>query len=334
MLNPLPHASLAPTSVLSAIFPSSSPPGDVPPPYKNLLLALDVDGTLAPIVANPMDAAVPSSVLRTLAQLTTLPNVHVLIISGRSRATLSVMFGPLLHHVSVASSHGFVLSSKFGKKVVAEELLPSLNIAHAALRAWHAGAPAGVTLEDNASCISVHFRNLHSPNAERRKQVEAAVDEVVAASEGALEKRSGKEVWELRPRAQWDKGKALGWLVGKMAAASPAGAPPFVLAAGDGASASSPLAPAPAHRKQAQCALTRAGGPCAHFRSPHHHVQTLPTRTPSLFYASRGAPFVRCWWRPRSTRSRGARAARACWAVSAPPPPRTTCAARRSWLPC
>ena len=262
----LPHASLHPHSVLSILFretagcggttpPGGEGPGDSagardlagsrpgpgdsagardlagsrprPPPARSLLLALDVDGTLAPIVANPGDAAVPPSTLRTLWALAQLEGVHTLIISGRKRETLSAMLGPaLLSHVSCASSHGFVISSKFGKKVVAEELLPSLAVAHAALRAWVAGGPAGVALEDNASCLSVHYRNLHSPNAERKKQVEAAVDEVVAASEGLLEKRSGKEVWELRPRVSWDKGKALQWLVEKSAhGAAPAPRP-------------------------------------------------------------------------------------------------------------
>jgi trehalose-6-phosphatase len=168
------------------------------------------------------------------------------------------MFGPVLAQVSVASSHGFVISSRFGKKEVGAELLPALAVAHAALRAWQASAPAGVALEDNASTLSVHYRkqvtlraprptscyaptpqpyhpnqgSLHSPTAERRKLVEDAVDEVVAASEGALEKRGGKEVWELRPRAPWDKGRALAWLLGKMALANGSVAP-FVIAAGD-----------------------------------------------------------------------------------------------------
>ena len=231
----LPHASMSAhaNSVLSILFremagsitppggdgdPAGSSGGPRPLRAARLLIALDVDGTLAPIVANPGDAAVPPSTLRTLCALAQLESVHMLIISGRKRETLSSMgLGPLLQHVSCASSHGFVIGSKFGKKVVAEEMLPSLSVAFAALSAWVAGGPAGATIEDNAACLSVHYRNLHSPNAERKKQVEAAVDEVVEASGGQLQKRSGKEVWELRPKVNWDKGKALQWLVEKSA---------------------------------------------------------------------------------------------------------------------
>lgn len=109
-------------------------------------------------MADPASAVVPPPTMRTLAALASCPGVHVCIISGRSRATLQTMFGPVLAQVSVASSHGFVISSRFGKKEVGAELLPALAVAHAALRAWQASAPAGVALEDNASTLSVHYR--------------------------------------------------------------------------------------------------------------------------------------------------------------------------------
>jgi alpha,alpha-trehalase len=43
-------------------------------------------------------------------------------------------------------------------------------------------------------------------------RVEAVVDDVLAAYEG-LVKGSGKKVFELRPDLDWDKGKALLWLM-------------------------------------------------------------------------------------------------------------------------
>ena len=56
-----------------------------------LLLALDVDGTLSPIVRNPDLAKIPASTLSTLAFLARAPMVEVAIITGRDLQSLSRM---------------------------------------------------------------------------------------------------------------------------------------------------------------------------------------------------------------------------------------------------
>ena len=184
---------------------------------RHTLLVLDVDGTLAPIVADPGAAAIPAATLSTVTACASLANTSVLIISGRSRGTLT---GPSLlgdtPGLSFASSHGhFIeLDARLGgyAHVVGEDAKPSLAIAQTALSAWLRLGPAGLQLEDTGLSLSLHYRNLVEPNEQRLAQVEAAVDEVVAASRGALEKRQGKCVWELRPRANWGKGEALKWM--------------------------------------------------------------------------------------------------------------------------
>jgi trehalose-phosphatase len=47
------------------------------------------------------------------------------------------------------------------------------------------------------------------------QRVEQAVDEVLAQSQG-LRKTGGKMIFELRPDIDWDKGKALSWLLDKL----------------------------------------------------------------------------------------------------------------------
>ena len=49
-----------------------------------LLLMLDVDGTLAPIVLRPSLAQVPEETRRVLASLVTRPGVFVVLVSGRA----------------------------------------------------------------------------------------------------------------------------------------------------------------------------------------------------------------------------------------------------------
>ena len=187
------------------------------------LLVLDCDGTLAPIVSDPAAAAIPDATRATIAACAALPNTSVLIISGRSRGTLTR--GALLGDtpgLSFASSHGhFVeLAQALGgfSHVVGEDAKPALAIGLTALSAWLSFGPAGLELEDTGLSLSLHYRNMAEPTAARLLQVEAVVDEVVAASRGALEKRQGKCVWELRPRANWGKGEALKWILAKVLA--------------------------------------------------------------------------------------------------------------------
>jgi trehalose-phosphatase len=173
-----------------------------------------------------------------LRDLASSPSISLVIISGRSRATLE---GPLLlggiPNLSFASSHGhFIeLSESLGgaSHVVGEDAKPFLAIARTALSAWLSEeAPVGLSLEDNGLSLSVHYRNLLEPSTARLQQVEAAVDEVVEHARGVLEKRAGKCVWELRPRASWGKGQALSWILSTVSALHPSCS---VLAAGDDA---------------------------------------------------------------------------------------------------
>ena len=56
-----------------------------------LLLALDVDGTLSPIVRDPGLAEIPASTLSVLVALAREPSVEVAIITGRDLDSLSRM---------------------------------------------------------------------------------------------------------------------------------------------------------------------------------------------------------------------------------------------------
>ncbi len=80
----------------------------------------------------------------------------------------------------------------------------------------------GVLVEDKRFAVAVHYRLVDVRDLPR---VEAAVDRAAAdpaepeAPEdtgGRLRKTLGKKVWELRPDVDWDKGKALLWLLGRL----------------------------------------------------------------------------------------------------------------------
>lgn len=174
---------------------------------KSVAVFLDYDGTLTPIVDRP-DLAVLSdrmrATVRALAGLCT-----VAIISGRDRADVERLVG--IRELVYAGSHGFDISGPDGLKVQHEEGVAYAGVVHRAadrLAEALAGV-AGVLVEPKRFAVAVHYRQVADGDI---AAVEAAVDQVVQ-SEPELRKTYGKKVFELRPRFDWDKGKAVLWLL-------------------------------------------------------------------------------------------------------------------------
>ncbi len=178
-----------------------------------LAVFLDYDGTLTPIVEHP-DMAVLSpearSVLERLAAVTT-----VAIVSGRDVVDVMDKVGvPGLYY---AGSHGFDIRSPSGEPVGDEEMvrfdafLSSLDQAEAELRQDLADVP-GSNVERKRFAIAVHYRQVPG---EYHQRVADAVDRI-APGYPTLRVAGGKMIWELRPDIEWDKGKALEWLLKEM----------------------------------------------------------------------------------------------------------------------
>lgn len=169
-----------------------------------LLVALDIDGTLAPIAPTPGDAAVPEQTRRALQRLTELPNVHLAFVTGRAARD-----GQRL--VAVANSwtignHGIELIDPVDVLQVdenAEKFAPSVARAVAMLEE-PLSRYKGVFIEDKRWTASVHFR-LAAPTATPN------VEQIVAEVAGQLGLRvlEGKKIFELRPPVAIDKGTAL-----------------------------------------------------------------------------------------------------------------------------
>lgn len=171
---------------------------------------LDYDGTLTPIVARP-DLAVLSDKMRTrvarLAELCT-----VAIVSGRDRADVSRLVG--LDGLVYAGSHGFDIAGPGGlakEHERAAEFLPALERAEERLRRGLAGIE-GALVERKKFAIAVHYRLVAEEEVARMERAVAAV----AAELPDLRRTAGKKVFELRPRIDWDKGKAVLWLLGAL----------------------------------------------------------------------------------------------------------------------
>ncbi|MFO7813640.1 MAG: trehalose-phosphatase [Pelovirga sp.] len=175
--------------------------------HRQPVIFLDYDGTLTPIVEHPEDAIISEEMRQTITDLAEYSTVA--IISGRDRNDVEKLAG--IEGIYYAGSHGFDISGPAGKKITfqrGDEFLPALDRAEKALHE-RLDQIEGTQVERKKFAIAVHFRRVAE---EHYSQVETVVDEVLADNE-TLRKTGGKMIFELRPDIDWDKGKALSWLL-------------------------------------------------------------------------------------------------------------------------
>lgn len=171
------------------------------------VIFLDYDGTLTPIVSQPEDALLSEEMratLRSLAELCT-----VAIVSGRDRNDVEPLVG--LEGLVYAGSHGFDIEGPEGLRMEHEggrDALPALEAAEAGLAERLADID-GARVERKRFAIAVHYRNVAEEDVGR---VAEAVEEVARDHE-TLRVSGGKKVFELRPDLEWDKGRAVLWLM-------------------------------------------------------------------------------------------------------------------------
>jgi trehalose-phosphatase len=168
---------------------------------------LDYDGTLTPIVARPDLAILADDMRATVRDLAAL--CPVAIISGRDRADVARLVN--LDTLVYAGSHGFDIAGPGGLRKQHEQasaFLPALDRAERRLE-QAVGGIAGALIERKRFAIAMHYRLVAETDV---GAVEAAVDAALETNPN-LRKTYGKKVFELRPRLDWDKGKAVLWLL-------------------------------------------------------------------------------------------------------------------------
>ncbi len=115
-----------------------------------LLVCLDFDGTLAPIVEDPSRAAPVAGAVPVLVRLAALPDTWVAVISGRSRRDLVDLVGAAPGVIFVGG-HG---AEWAGEPAPARPLVA--RIAQECRRL--AGDVRGATVEEKAVSVAVHVR--------------------------------------------------------------------------------------------------------------------------------------------------------------------------------
>jgi trehalose-phosphatase len=172
---------------------------------RSLAIFLDYDGTLTPIVSHPEKAFLSDSTRQTLRALAM--QAPVAILSGRELEDVRKRVA--IDGIVYAGSHGFdIAGPRRLRRQEAIEFLPALDAAEKELREKLAGI-AGTLIERKRFSIAAHYRKV---NENDFPKLECAVSEV-AARHRELRTMDGKKVYELLPDVDWDKGKAVLWLL-------------------------------------------------------------------------------------------------------------------------
>jgi trehalose 6-phosphate phosphatase len=159
-------------------------------------LVLDVDGTLAPIVARPELALVPAE---TRAELARLARRYLLVacVSGRAGDDARRLVG--VDGIELVGNHGLELDPR------AHELADEIA-------RFRDGV--GLPVEDKVLSLTYHYREAEDEAAAR-----ADLEEVARrAREAGFDARWGRKVLEIRPHVEADKGTAVRTLVGRSGA--------------------------------------------------------------------------------------------------------------------
>jgi trehalose-phosphatase len=165
-----------------------------------LLVASDYDGTLAPLVDDPMSAVANRDAAAAMRSLAELSNTHVAAISGRSLRDLATL-SRFPEEIRLVGSHGSEFDLGF-----ASQLSPELSqLRHELTRAVQVlGEKYSALVEEKPSGVAFHLRRLSDDDAVRAR------DELIRgpASWDGVHTRTGHDVLEMSV-VETNKGTAL-----------------------------------------------------------------------------------------------------------------------------
>jgi len=179
-----------------------------------ILLLLDFDGTISPIVADPKDARLPKEMKDWLVRVSKSPAFKVGIVTGRGLKDVRSKVG--IPNLIYSANHGAQIFYK-GKMLLEKDADLKKPLHKLALAiSKRIKKMKGVALEDKGQSVAVHYRRA-------KKSLHKTVREIVKSeAEPILKKYDlrfsyGKMVIEVRRAHSWNKGSAVLWIWKHMA---------------------------------------------------------------------------------------------------------------------
>jgi trehalose 6-phosphate phosphatase len=165
---------------------------------------LDYDGTLTPIVDRPQDAVISERMREAVSGLAA--RCTVCVVSGRDRQVVQKLMG--VHDLVVAGSHGFDIWSP-QEGTIEHEAASGFEALIARVTARlqeELSSIDGAVVEPKRASVAAHYRLVAEP---QRPEVEEVVERLLAEHPEELKVTPGKMVYEIQPKLDWDKGRAV-----------------------------------------------------------------------------------------------------------------------------
>ena len=168
-----------------------------------LLLMLDFDGTLSPIVSHPDLATLPAETRARLVELRSAPGVSLAIISGRSVADLRRRVA--VENIIYVGNHGREVQ-KPGASEPETDLRIQQRMEEVTGRLGRQLSEVpGVVIENKGFTVALHYRQV--PES-LRPRVQTRAREIARQMADLIEVSEGKCVYDLFPSDGANKGKA------------------------------------------------------------------------------------------------------------------------------
>lgn len=173
---------------------------------KKIAFFLDYDGTLTPIVERPEYAIISPQMKELLKRLS--DKYPTAIVSGRLREDVENLVG--IKGLFYAGSHGFEISGPNTLMIQpeAKRVIPIISEVTNKLKEELGNIP-GVLIEEKKLSVAVHYRLVDNQYVEKIKNV---VGKAISKLP-SLRLMEGKKVFEIMPAIDWNKGKAVRWIM-------------------------------------------------------------------------------------------------------------------------
>ena len=164
-----------------------------------VLLILDYDGTLTPIVSSPEKAVLAPAIGLAIEKLASLPTVKLAVVSGRRVDSLLAVSGLSTENILFYGLHG-------GESLIAGSVINHATQEQQAtiqsirtLLEQSLQTIAGVRIEDKGFSVAVHFRDVQSTSV--IESIEARVFSIFASNNNVHQLRllEGKKLLEMLP---------------------------------------------------------------------------------------------------------------------------------------
>ncbi len=178
---------------------------------KQLVFFLDYDGTLTPIVESPELAVLSKDMKDIIENIASLHTVAV--VSGRMREDVQNLVD--IKNIFYAGSHGFDIKGPGGFTMihpVAEKTIPLVAEIIEKLKNEFQNIE-GALVEEKKFSVAAHYRKVKKESD--LQYIEKIIEQIIEDHK-ELRMLKGKKVFEILPNIDWDKGKAIRWILDAM----------------------------------------------------------------------------------------------------------------------